>query len=163
MLGRRALHLDLCWNNSLWNSLSDYDLSHSWLPSPFPLFSSVSSLFSSVDVFPSALSFFKKPFYILFHSIFCSLLHPSTTSSSNLSSCFGKLSSDLVDLILSFFLPLVTSIYSAGVLSQFLSLLPPIPWYSFHFTELSRVMWFTVFCTKMLNLDGTWLKYIVHL
>lgn len=159
MLGRRALLLNLCWNNSLWNSLTDYDLSHPWLPSPFPLFSSVSSLFSSVDVFLSALSFFKKK--TLLHPLPL-LLHPSTTSSSNLSSCSGKLSSDLVDLILSFFLPLLTSIYSS-VVSCHNSFLPPIPWYSFHFTDISRVMWFSVFCTKMFNLDGSWLRYIVHL
>lgn len=67
---------DLGSNNSLWNSLSDYDLSRRRLPSWSPLFSSVSSLFCPVDV----SHFYLKPCYILRYSIFCSFAHPSPPS-----------------------------------------------------------------------------------
>lgn len=111
MLGRRAQLLDLWWNSSLWNSTGDYDSCHPWPPSPFPL------LFSRV-FFSFHLLFYLSCCTVLFHIhsspssfIFSPPLPLQGLFSSsffscfllNLSSCFDKPSSILVNLFYNFF------------------------------------------------------------
>lgn len=102
--------LDLGSNDSLWNSLSDYDLSRRRLPSWSPLFLLSSSLLTS--------HFYLKPCYVLL----CSFLSLACSSFSSVSSCCSQLSSLIV--FHSFFpLPLVTAGNSSNSIPSFTFLL----------------------------------------